>query len=190
MQWRFAPTSSSSAKGSGLCGRGSVGYTAANAVRRTPGSRGIARAATSSSAPVLPAETSACARPSATARAATASEVSGRSAACAGCSSIATAPGAWSTSMRAAFAPSRASAGSSRRASPTSNTRMSVLRESDAAARSGASGAKSPPIASNAMVRVLCPPRFMRAGYHGARAARGATRRDDGRRSVRAGSPR
>ena len=78
-----------------------MGYTAASAARRTPGISLKCRAHASTQAPVLPADTSASASPSATSRAATDTDASGlRASASPGFSSMPTYSEACCTEMR------------------------------------------------------------------------------------------
>ena len=97
-----APTSRMSENGSSLSPRRArVGYTAASAARRTPGSSWKWRTHESIPAPVLPADTSASASPSATSRAATDTDASFlRASASPGFSSMETNSEACCTEMR------------------------------------------------------------------------------------------
>src|SRR6266481_2654728 len=113
----------------------------------------------STQAPVLPAETKASARPSATARTPTSSELSRRLTASRGSSAMPIASVAWRMAMCSGLYETPSSTFWMRRSSPTSRHSMSVASETWATPCTTASGAWSPPMASTAMVGMLALPR-------------------------------
>src|SRR5207244_11642575 len=109
----------------------------------------------STQAPVLPAETKASARPSATARTPTSSELSRRLTASRGSSAMSIASVACRMAMCSGLYETPSSTFWMRRSSPTSRHSMSVASETWATPCTTASGAWSPPMASTAMVGML-----------------------------------
>src|SRR5436309_7541251 len=139
----------------------------------------------STQAPVLPAETKAWARPSATARTPTTSEASRRLMASRGSSAMPIASVAWRMAMCSGLYETPSSTFWMRRSSPTSRHSMSVASETWATPCTTASGAWSPPMASTAMVGML----GVRPGNHGERGERAGEReRQAQRRPMRGGA--